>query len=36
MKYYVDFQQDQSMLFVGDETNAKLGFISIVDLLQNV
>ena len=33
MKYYVDFQQDQSMLFVGDETNAKLGFISIVDLL---
>ena len=36
MKYYVDFQQDQSMLFLEDETNAKLGFISIDDLLQNV
>ena len=35
-RFTVQTEQDQGMLFVGYETNAKLGFISIVNLLKNV
>lgn len=34
-KYHVDFVEDESILYIGEETNAKMAFISIIHQLNN-
>ena len=34
-KYHVNFAKEESMLYIGEETNAKMAFISIVYHLNN-
>lgn len=36
VKYYVDLDLDQTMLFIGDEINAVKGFIGIMRVLRSV